>query len=184
MSLWPLLLLAPAAYVTLSGRRSAWLWLSTGLGLVVVWGALLYVSWHWANGRDGGLLARLFQTETVDRAFHDTYYIIAFVHSLLTAMVPCLLVGLLLLIPGHPHRSTRDTALFWAAALLWGGVVMGPALVMGQGLSGMPRRYVDYPEWIGTLVGFVNLASLAALLVTLFAALRPLWLWMRRRRAA
>ena len=181
MTLWPLILLCPAVIVTLLRGRSAWLWLSTALALCGL-GALLFIaSAAWARGDDGGLAARLLGAKTADRAYHDTYYVVVHVKVLLHPLLPCLAVGLLLLLPGQPRLDLRDRALFWAAALLWSFVILAPGLFHLAG--GMPRRYIDYPDQIATLIGWTSLAERAAACVTAYAALRPVWRSVRGRRA-
>lgn len=176
MNLWPFFVLAPALVVTLRKLPSAGTWLGTLVASGLVWACLHYLMWRWMNGHDGRLLAMALGVQTIEAGFHDTYYVVADLRPSLFAMLPCLFIGLLLLLPWHPGHAPLDFVLFWATALLWVLRDNLPAFLRPR----MPRTYIDYPEYVGLQAQWINLITILIVVTVILAALRPLWMgWQR-----
>lgn len=181
--IWPTLVLLAPLIITLTRRRNAWNWLSLALGLALVWGVLMVVTDEWANGRSGGLLASLLKARTgtgsVDRTFHDTYYVVAHLTWLGGLAIPAAIIGALQFLPAHPKRGRIDVALFWTTAGLFMAVNFGTTWYFRNG--GMPRRYIDYDETFRTVNTLTSIGGLILFACVLTAIARPVWSWWRHR---
>ena len=133
----------------------------------------------------GGVTGVVLANAAVDRALHDTYYVVAHFHYVLSlGAVFAIFGGWYYWFPkmfGYNYNETIGKLHFW---LTFVGVnlVFFPQHFLG--LAGMPRRYVDYPEafagwnWISSIGAYISLAGLVVFLYGFYAALA------RRERAA
>ena len=81
--------------------------------------------------------------QEIDRAYHDTYYVVGSIHLSLTGFA--LFAGFIAL--RHLVRSSLRPIWLWLHAFALGiaqVVTFFPQYVLGR--QGMPRRYIDYPE--------------------------------------
>lgn len=179
--LWPLLILIPPLAISLRGGRSAWLWLSLMLGAVVLWILGFYAVYQFEKG-NVGLALWLLSTDADGNSSDETSYVIVATSSLIGAMVPSLIVGLLLLIPAHPRRARVDIVVFWA--------IVACLLVAGYGVL-FAVRGLGLSVEAGLATGIYSAALMAtaglnilAVLLWIYAALRPLASWWRARKGA
>lgn len=118
-----------------------------------------------------------------DGAYHDTYYVIAHGHYVLTAISIGLLAVVLhvaLIRRSTPFMAASGAIAFCVFAL---GISLMIAPQMFLGSGDMPRRYIDYPDafarWqmLSTLGGSLAFAALVTLLSLSLRA------WVHRRRS-
>ncbi len=96
----------------------------------------------------GGVTGVVLANGGVDDVLHDTYYVVAHFHYVLSlGAVYCAVRGLLLLVPEDERadalRVPRATLHFWVF-FIGVNLIFFPQHFLG--LQGMPRRYPDYAE--------------------------------------
>jgi cytochrome c oxidase subunit I len=133
----------------------------------------------------GGVTGVVLANAAVDRALHDTYYVVAHFHYVLSlGAVFAIFGGWYYWFPkmfGYNYNEAIGKTHFWLT-FIGVNLVFFPQHFLG--LAGMPRRYVDYPEafagwnWISSIGAYISLAGLVVFLYGFYAALA------RRERAA
>jgi cytochrome c oxidase subunit 1 len=125
----------------------------------------------------GGVTGVVLANASVDHYLHDTYYVVAHFHYVLSlGAVFAIFAAWYYWFPkmtGKMYREWMGNLHFW---LMFVGVnlVFFPQHFLG--LQGMPRRYIDYPEafayWnhIGTIGFFITMAGMAAFVLTVLDA--------------
>ena len=125
----------------------------------------------------GGVTGVVLANAGIDRALHETYYVVAHFHYTMSlGAVFAIFAGFYYWFPkmsGYMYNETLGRLHFW---LLFAGVniVFFPQHFLG--LAGMPRRYIDYPDayatwnYVSTIGAEITAASLLVFLYMLFDA--------------
>ncbi len=157
--------------------------------IATMWGGSISftVPMMWAIGfiflfTVGGVTGVVLANSGIDTALHDTYYVVAHFHYVLSlGAVFAIFAGFYYWIPkmsGYRYNAFLGGLHFW---LMFIGVniVFFPQHFLG--LQGMPRRYIDYPEaftyWnhissIGYLITVAGVAVFLVMLVEMFMVRR------------
>ncbi len=99
----------------------------------------------------GGVTGVVLSQAAVDRAYHDTYYVVAHFHYVMSlGAVFCIFAGIYYWIGKMTGRQYPE----WAGKLHFWMMFIGANLTFFPqhflGRQGMPRRYMDYPEQFAT----------------------------------
>jgi len=130
-----------------------------------------------------GVIGALIASSQVDRALHDTYYVVAHFDYLLA------LVAVFLLFAGwyhwFPNVSGRADSELWSRmhfCLTFIGSLIVILPLHFVGLAGMPRRYADYPDAFAYWNGVSALGSYVAAAGTICLFVSMLWRFVMPRR--
>ncbi|MFA5581042.1 MAG: cytochrome c oxidase subunit I [Paracoccaceae bacterium] len=131
----------------------------------------------------GGVTGIVLSQAAVDRAYHDTYYVVAHFHYVMSlGAIFAIFAGIYFYIG---KMSGRQYPEFWAHVHFWmmfigANLTFFPQHFLGR--QGMPRRYIDYPEafayWnkISSYGAFLSFASFI-----LFIGIIAYTLWAGKR---
>ncbi|NSX54685.1 cytochrome c oxidase subunit I [Parasulfitobacter algicola] len=114
----------------------------------------------------GGVTGVVLSQAAVDRAYHDTYYVVAHFHYVMSlGAVFCIFAGIYFYIGKMSGRQYPE----WAGKLHFWMMFIGSNLTFFPqhflGRQGMPRRYIDYPEafaywnYVSSWGAFLSFAS-------------------------
>ncbi|MGV6839575.1 MAG: cytochrome c oxidase subunit I [Planktomarina sp.] len=114
----------------------------------------------------GGVTGIVLSQAGVDRAYHDTYYVVAHFHYVMAiAAAFAILGGVYFYLPkmtGRMYNETLGKIQFWTF-FVGTNITFFPQHFLGR--QGMPRRYIDYPEAfayynyvssVGAMLGFAS----------------------------
>ncbi len=114
----------------------------------------------------GGVTGLVLSQAPIDRVYHDTYYVVAHFHYVMSlGAVFALFAGIYFWIGKMSGRQYPE----WAGKLHFWAMFIGANLTFFPqhflGRQGMPRRYIDYPEayalwnYVSSIGAFISFAS-------------------------
>ncbi|KIN71781.1 cytochrome c oxidase subunit I [Sulfitobacter guttiformis] len=114
----------------------------------------------------GGVTGIVLSQAAVDRYYHDTYYVVAHFHYVMSlGAVFTIFAGIYFYLPKMSGRMYPE----WAGKLHFWAMFIGANLTFFPqhflGRQGMPRRYIDYPDafaywnWWSSLGAFLSFGS-------------------------
>ncbi len=126
----------------------------------------------------GGVTGVMLANAGVDRALHDTYYVVAHFHYVLSlGAVFAIFAGWYYWFPKMTGKMYSE---FWGKLHFWTTFIGANVLFFPQhflGLAGMPRRYVDYPEafaywnYVSSIGSYITAIGTLFFFIGLFLAL-------------
>ncbi|SMY09199.1 cytochrome c oxidase subunit I [Flavimaricola marinus] len=114
----------------------------------------------------GGVTGIVLSQAGVDRAYHDTYYVVAHFHYVMSlGAVFAIFAGIYFYLPKMSGRMYPEWAgkVHFVAMFIGANLTFFPQHFLGR--QGMPRRYIDYPEafatWnlVSSIGAFLSFAS-------------------------
>jgi cytochrome c oxidase subunit I len=126
----------------------------------------------------GGVTGIVLAQAPVDRYYHDTYYVVAHFHYVMSlGAVFALFAGIYYWMGKMSGRQYPE----WAGKLHFWAMFVGANLTFFPqhflGRQGMPRRYIDYPEafalwnWVSSIGAFIGFASFVFFIGVVFYTL-------------
>jgi cytochrome c oxidase subunit 1 len=126
----------------------------------------------------GGVTGIVLSQAGVDRAYHDTYYVVAHFHYVMSlGAVFTIFAGIYFYFPKMTGRMIPE----WAGQIHFWTMFIGANLTFFPqhflGRQGMPRRYIDYPEafalWnkVSSYGAFLSFASFVFFFVVIIYAI-------------
>ncbi len=133
----------------------------------------------------GGVTGVVLANAGIDRAFHDTYYVVAHFHYVLSlGAVFAIFAGWYFWFPkmtGYTYSESLGKLHFWVS-FIGVNLIFFPQHFLG--MAGMPRRYADYPvefsgwNFVSSIGSYISAFSV---LIFLFAMVHAFW---RKEKAA
>jgi len=133
----------------------------------------------------GGVTGVMLANAGIDRAFHDTYFVVAHFHYVLSlGAVFAIFAGWYYWFPkmtGYMYSETIGQIHFWMT-FIGVNIVFFPQHFLG--LAGMPRRYSDYPDgyalwnYVSSIGSYISGAAVLVFLLGVALA------FMRKQKAA
>ena len=127
----------------------------------------------------GGVTGIVLSQAPLDRAYHDTYYVVAHFHYVMSlGAVFCVFAGIYYWIgkmSGRQYPEWAGKLHFWMM-FIGANITFFPQHFLGR--QGMPRRYIDYPEafalWnqVSSWGAFLTFASFILFIGIMFYTLR------------
>ena len=127
----------------------------------------------------GGVTGIVLSQAGVDRAYHDTYYVVAHFHYVMSlGAVFCIFAGVYYWIgkmSGRQYPEWAGKLHFWMM-FIGSNVTFFPQHFLGR--QGMPRRYIDYPEqfslWneVSSYGAFLSFASFVFFIGVVFYTIK------------
>ncbi|MEM9869926.1 MAG: cytochrome c oxidase subunit I [Pseudomonadota bacterium] len=127
----------------------------------------------------GGVTGIVLSQAAVDRYYHDTYYVVAHFHYVMSlGAVFCIFAGIYFYFPKMTGRMIPEwmgKVHFWTM-FIGANLTFFPQHFLGR--QGMPRRYIDYPEafalwnWWSSIGAFLSFASFLFFFGVVIYALR------------
>ena len=134
----------------------------------------------------GGVTGVVLANAGIDNAFHDTYYVVAHFHYVLSlGAVFGIFAGIyywLGKMTGHQYPEWAGKLHFWTTFI---GVNLTFFPQHFLGAAGMPRRYIDYPDayagwnWVSSIGSYLSFLSSVFFIVMVIYVI-----WFSRRQAA
>jgi cytochrome c oxidase subunit 1 len=125
----------------------------------------------------GGVTGVVLANAGVDRAFHDTYYVVAHFHYVLSlGAVFAIFAAWYYWFPkmfGYTYSEFLGKLHFWTT-FIGVNLLFFPQHFLG--LAGMPRRYVDYPDafagwnYVSSIGSYISAGSVGIFLIMVFHA--------------
>ncbi|GJD50639.1 Cytochrome c oxidase subunit 1 [Methylobacterium crusticola] len=154
--------------------------------IATMWGGSIRftAAMHWAVGfvflfTVGGVTGVILANAAVDRYLHDTYYVVAHFHYVLSlGAVFIIFAGVYYWFPKMTGRIIPEWAgklHFWLA-FIGANVLFFPMHFLG--LAGMPRRYADYPDafagwhYVATMGGHIFALGMVVFVIGVVLAFR------------
>ena len=114
----------------------------------------------------GGVTGIVLAQAGIDRAYHDTYYVVAHFHYVMSlGAVFCIFAGIYYWIgkmSGRQYPEWAGKLHFWTM-FIGSNITFFPQHFLGR--QGMPRRYIDYPEqfalwnYVSSIGAFISFGS-------------------------
>ncbi|MBX3521974.1 MAG: cytochrome c oxidase subunit I [Xanthobacteraceae bacterium] len=133
----------------------------------------------------GGVTGVILSNAGVDRAFHDTYYVVAHFHYTMSLGATFgIFAGWYYWFPkmfGYTYSEGLAKLHFWLT-FIGVNTIFFPQHFLG--LAGMPRRYADYPDafagwnFVSSIGAYISLAGLVVFFITIVHA------FSKKRKAA
>ncbi|PIB24532.1 cytochrome c oxidase subunit I [Amylibacter kogurei] len=127
----------------------------------------------------GGVTGIVLSQAGVDRAYHDTYYVVAHFHYVMSlGAVFCIFAGIYYWIgkmSGRQYPEWAGQLHFWMM-FIGANITFFPQHFLGR--QGMPRRYIDYPvefaywNYVSSIGALISFASFVFFIGVVFYTLR------------